>query len=66
MKSKQSDLNGLVREAVGYTLTATIRIAVEKIAEEIAKEILNDPDFRAFLKAATQRYAEQAMKDLLR
>lgn len=66
MKNKQLDLNGLIREAVGYTLESTIRLTIERIAEEIAREILSDPDFRTVLKAATQRYAEQAMKDLLR
>jgi hypothetical protein len=65
MATKQAPLDALIREATGYAVTATIRIAVEKVAEEIAKEALADPAFRTTLRGLVQRYTEETMRDLL-
>jgi hypothetical protein len=61
MKSK---LDKLVREAMEYTLTSTIRVAVEKIGEEIAKDILSDETFRQQLKALAQKHAQEIVQSL--
>jgi DNA topoisomerase VI subunit B len=61
MKSK---LDKLVRETMDYTLTSTIRVAVEKIGEEIAKDILSDETFRQQLKALAQKHAQEILQSL--
>jgi hypothetical protein len=57
-------LDKLVRDAMDYTLTSTIRVAVEKIGEEIAKEILSDETFRQQLKALAQKHAQEIVRSL--
>jgi hypothetical protein len=64
MKPKRGTLDHLVREAMDYTLTSTIRVAVEKIGEEIAKEILSDETFRQQLKALAQKHAQEILRSL--
>lgn len=66
MATKPAQLDALIRDATGYAVTATIRIAVEKVAEEIAKDALADPAFRTTLRTLVQRYAEETMRDLTR
>ena len=55
-------LDTLVREAMDYTLTSTIRVAAEKIGEEIAKELLSDETFRQQLKALAQKHAQEIVR----
>jgi hypothetical protein len=55
-------LDTLVREAMDYTLTSTIRVAAEKIGEEIAKELLADETFRQQLKALAQKHAQEIVR----
>ena len=57
-------LDALVREAMDYTLTSTIRVAAEKIGEEIAKELLADETFREQLKALAQKHAQDIVRGL--
>jgi hypothetical protein len=64
MRAKRDTLDHLVREAMDYTLTSTIRVAVEKIGEEIAKEILTDETFRQHLKALAQKHAQEILQSL--
>jgi hypothetical protein len=57
-------LDKLVRDAMDYTLTSTIRVAVEKIGEEIAKELLADETFREQLKALAKKHAQEIVQSL--
>jgi len=50
---------------VGATLTATIGLAVEKVAAEIARDALSDETFRRLLRELIQRRAAAQLDELL-
>lgn len=64
MKPKRDTLDALVRDTMDYTLSSTIRVAVEKIGEEIAKEILSDETFCQRLKTLAQKHAQDILQGL--
>lgn len=57
-------LDEIIREVTSRSLVGTISISIEKIAEEIAKEVLADPEFRESLRALTRAATRQIMSDL--
>lgn len=70
MRSKEAPprrtrLESLVDQHVGATLTATIGLAVEKVAAEIAREALADEKFRRLLRELIQRRAAALLDELL-
>jgi hypothetical protein len=58
-------LERLVDQHVGATLTATIGLAVEKVAAEIARDALADETFRRLLRELIQRRAAALLDELL-
>ena len=62
---RRTRLEGLVDHHVGATLTATIGLAVEKVAAEIARDALADEAFRRLLRELIQRRAAALLDQLL-
>jgi hypothetical protein len=60
----KTNLERIVEEATARTLVGSVSIAIEKIAEEIAKEALADEEFRESLRALTRASAKQIMARL--
>jgi hypothetical protein len=60
----ESKLNQIIAEVTARTLVGNVSIAVEKMAEEIAKDILADEEFRESLRALTRAAAKRIMADL--
>ena len=58
-------LEGLVDHHVGATLTASIGLAVEKVAAEIARDTLADETFRRLMRELIQRRAAALLEELL-
>ncbi len=58
-------LERLVERRTGEALVATVGIAVEKVAEEIAKEALADESFRRTLRELVQRRSQALLDELL-
>lgn len=63
--SRRTRLERLVDEHVGATFTATIGLAVEKVAAEIARDALADETFRRLLRELIQRRAAALLEELL-
>jgi hypothetical protein len=61
---KKGQLDGLVREATGYVFTSAVRLAIERIAEDIAKEALADESFKAALRALVQKHSKAILESL--
>jgi histidinol-phosphate/aromatic aminotransferase/cobyric acid decarboxylase-like protein len=59
-------LETLIHEQTKYTMSESSRIAIEKIAQEIAVEALNDEEFRRALRAQVRAAARRIMADLTR
>ena len=58
-------LESLVDHHVGATLTATIGLAVEKVAAEIARDARADETFRRLVRELIQRRAAALLEELL-
>ena len=59
-------LEELVRTQTTHTMTESVRIAIEQIGSDIAKEALADEDFRRELRTLVQQAAREIMADLAR
>jgi hypothetical protein len=46
----KNTLNRIVEEVTARTLVGSISLTIEKVAEEIAKEVLSDEEFRESLR----------------
>ena len=62
---RRTRLESLVDQHVGVTLTATIGLAVEKAAAEIARDALADQTFRRLLRELIQRRTAALLDELL-
>jgi hypothetical protein len=60
----KTNLERIIEEVTSRTLVGSVSIAIEKIAEEIAKEALADEEFRESLRALTRASARQIMVKL--
>jgi hypothetical protein len=58
-------LDHLIDDVTARTLLTGVSQAVEKIAEEIAKETLKDPEFRKLLQATVKLRARALLEQLL-
>jgi hypothetical protein len=61
-----SVLERIVEERVGQPLVGGVSTAVDRIAEEIAKEALQDDAFRRTLRELVHRRSEALLNDLLK
>ena len=59
-------LEELVRTQTTHTMTESVRIAIEQIGAEMAKEALADEEFRRTLRALVRTASQRIMADLLR
>jgi hypothetical protein len=57
-----TELNGLVRVHAEMTLSAAAARAIDKMAEEMAQEILNEPGVRQRLKAMALEAIENSWR----
>ena len=64
--ARQSLIERIVEERVGHTTVGTLSVAVDRIAEELAREVLADEDFRQSLHALVRVRSRQLMDRLLR
>ncbi|OFW26644.1 MAG: hypothetical protein A3H97_09845 [Acidobacteria bacterium RIFCSPLOWO2_02_FULL_65_29] len=59
-------LEKIVKERVGQTLVGTVNVAVDKLAEEIAREALADETFRRALREFVRLRSQELLDELLR
>jgi len=62
----QTLLERIVEERVGQTLVGTISVAVDRVAEEIAREALADEEFRPTIRELVRVRSRAIMDRLLR
>ena len=60
----KSELENLVEAAVGRSISGTLTVAAEKIGEELAREMLADPEFRAAFQMLVRQQAQAIMARL--
>lgn len=60
----KNNLDRIIEEVTAHTLAGSVSIAIEKIAEEIAKETLADEEFRESLRALTRAAAKRILAQL--
>ena len=58
-------LEKIVDERVGQTPVGTVSVAVDKIAEEIAREALDDQTFRRALRELVRTRSQKLLDELL-
>jgi hypothetical protein len=64
--ARESILERIVAERVGQTLVGGVSTAVDRIAEEIAKEALQDETFRRTLRELVHRRSAALLEELLK
>jgi len=62
----RSLLERIVEERVGHALVGTVSVAVDRVAEEIAREALADETFRRTIRELVRVRARDILDDLLR
>ena len=63
---RQSLLEKIVEERVGQALVGTVSVAVDRVAEEIAREALADETFRRTIRELVRTRSQELLDDLLR
>ena len=58
-------LERIVEQRTGEALVASVGVAVEKVAEEIAREALTDETFRRTIRELVQRRSRELLDELL-
>jgi hypothetical protein len=61
---RPSQIEELIHDHTAVTLGASLRIAIEQIAGEIAQETLKDEQFRRALRETVQQTARQILADI--
>ena len=59
-------LERIVEERVGQTLVGTVSVAVDRVAQEIAREALADETFRRTLRELVRLRSQELLDELLR
>jgi hypothetical protein len=54
----------LVEQTVPHVLSESTRAAIEKMAEECARDMLADPEYRERLREAVRELAHECARDL--
>lgn len=62
---RQSLLERIVEERVGHTLVGTVSVAVDRVAEEIAREALADDTFRRTIRELVRIRSQELLNELL-
>jgi hypothetical protein len=63
-RPKESLLERLARETSGHVLLESTRAAIEKMAEEFARDALSDPEFRAEMRRETKAAVRELLAKL--
>ena len=63
--ARTSLLERIVDERVGQTIVGSVSVAVDRIAEEIAKEALADETFRRSIRELVRRRSQELLDRLL-
>lgn len=63
--ARQTLLERIVEERVGQTLVSTISVAVDRLAEEIAREPLADETFRRTIRELVRIRSQHSLDRLL-
>jgi len=58
-------LERIVDERVGQSLVGSVSVAVDRIAEEIAREALADDTFRRTIRELVRRRSQELLSQLL-
>ena len=64
--ARQTLLERIVEERVGQTAVSAVSIAVDKVAEEIARDALSDATFRRAIRELVRRRSQELLDRLLR
>jgi hypothetical protein len=64
--ARQTLLEKIVDERVGQTMVGTVSVAIDKVAEEIAREALSDDTFRRAIRELVQARSQELLDRLLR
>jgi hypothetical protein len=64
--ARRSLLERIVDERVGNALVATVSVAVDRVAEEIAREALADATFRRTIRELVRVRSQELLGRLLR
>jgi hypothetical protein len=62
--ARPSLLEELVHAQAAHTVSDAVRLAIEPVAIEIAKEALSDEEFRRALRAQVRAMAQRLLADL--
>jgi hypothetical protein len=63
---RRSLLERIVDERVGLTRVGTVSVAVDRLADEIAREALADPTFRRTIRELVRRRSQILLDRLMR
>ena len=66
MKKRASILERIVEERTGQTIVGTVSVAVEKLAEEFAKEAMADKTFRRTIRELVRERSAALLDQLFR
>ena len=64
--ARQTLLERIVEERVGQTLVGTLSVAVDRVAEEIARDALADETFRRTIREIVRLRSQELLDSLLR
>jgi hypothetical protein len=62
--ARRSIVRQMAQETSRHVLLESTRAAIEKMAEEFAKDALADPEFRAYLRAEATSAAREIARSL--
>lgn len=63
---RKSVLERIVDERVGQTLVGSASIAIDRVAEEVAREAVADDTFRRMIRELVRVRSQELLDDLLR
>ena len=63
--ARRTMLERIVDERVGQSLVGSVSVAVDRIAEEIAREALADDTFRRTIRELVRRRSQELLNQLL-
>jgi hypothetical protein len=64
-ESTRSTLERLVDEVAGRSVVGTVSVAIQTLAEDIAREAMEEPGFREAIRALVRERSRALLADLL-